>query len=60
VVDTILTYTELPPELVEQLSLPEYRATIDASVLQRVYDQMLQYDMGEEGLDIESLVLSSD
>ena len=60
VVDTILTYTELPPELVEKLSLPEYRATIDASVLQRVYDQMLQYDMGEEGLDIESLVLSSD
>lgn len=60
VIDTVLTYTELPPELVEQLSFPEYRAAIEASVLQRVYDQMLQYDMGEEGLDVESLVLSSD
>jgi NitT/TauT family transport system substrate-binding protein len=59
-IDTVLTYTELPPELVERLSFPEYRATLDAAVLHRVYDTMLAYGMGQEGLDVDSLVLGRD
>lgn len=59
VVDTVLTYTELPPELVEQLSFPEFRAELDASVLQRVYDTMIEYGMAEEGLDVGGLILGN-
>lgn len=57
VIDTVLTYTTLPEALVSELSFPEFRGDIDASVLQRVYDYMLEFDMGQEGLDVGSLVL---
>ena len=58
VIDIVQTYTELPAELVEQLTYPEYRGELDVGNLQRVYDYMLEFEMGEEGLDVSSLVLS--
>ena len=58
VIDIVQTYTELPAELVEQLTYPEYRGELDVANLQRVYDYMLEFEMGEEGLDVSSLVLS--
>ena len=59
VIDIVQTYTELPAELVEQLTYPEYRGELDPANLQRVYDYMLEFEMGEEGLDVPSLVLTS-
>ena len=58
VIDIVQTYTELPAELVEQLTYPEYRGELDVGNLQRVYDYMLEFEMAEEGLDVSSLVLS--
>ena len=58
VIDIVQTYTELPAELVEQLTYPEYHGELDVGNLQRVYDYMLEFEMGEEGLDVSSLVLS--
>jgi NitT/TauT family transport system substrate-binding protein len=53
---TIGSYTELPPEVIEQLSYPDYRGALDVDTLQRVYDFMLQFEMIEEGLDVGPLV----
>lgn len=58
VIDVVQTYTTLPPELTEQLTYPEYRGELDPAILQRVYDYMLQFEMIEEGLDVQTLVLS--
>jgi ABC-type nitrate/sulfonate/bicarbonate transport system substrate-binding protein len=60
VIDTVGTYTELPPELVEQLAFPEYRGVLDVAELERVYESLLEFEMIEEGLDVGSLVLTSD
>jgi NitT/TauT family transport system substrate-binding protein len=56
-VETVLTYTELPEELLANVTFPEYRGEIDVAELERVYDYLLEYEMIEEGLDIGSLVL---
>jgi ABC-type nitrate/sulfonate/bicarbonate transport system substrate-binding protein len=56
--EVVGTYTELPPELIEQLSYPEYRGELEAATLQRVYDLLLEFELIDEGLDIESLVLN--
>lgn len=58
VIDIVQTYTELPAELVEQLTYPEYRGELEVANLQRVYDYMLQFGMISEGLEVEPLVLS--
>ncbi len=50
------TYTELPPEVLESVTFPEYRGTLDIAQLERVYGKMLEHDMIEEGLDIGALV----
>jgi NitT/TauT family transport system substrate-binding protein len=58
VIDAVKTYTELPPALIEQLAYPEYRGALDVANLQRVYDLLLEFEMIEEGLDVNSLVLA--
>jgi NitT/TauT family transport system substrate-binding protein len=58
VIDTVKTYTTLPPALIEQLAYPEYRGALDPANLQRVYDLLLEFGMIEEGLDVTSLVLA--
>jgi NitT/TauT family transport system substrate-binding protein len=57
VIATVQTYTTLPPALIEQLSYPDYRGTIDAATLQRVYDLLLEFEMIQEGLDVNALIL---
>jgi ABC-type nitrate/sulfonate/bicarbonate transport system substrate-binding protein len=54
---TVQTYTTIPPELTEQLSYPEYRGALDPAQLQRVYDLLLQFEMIDEGLDVNALVI---
>jgi NitT/TauT family transport system substrate-binding protein len=56
-VEIAQTYTELPPELLENVTFPEFRGELDTAELERVYEKMLQHEMIEEGLDIEALVL---
>jgi NitT/TauT family transport system substrate-binding protein len=56
-IETVLTYTELPEALLENVSFPEYRGELDVTQLERVYDYMLEFEMIEEGLDVGSLVL---
>jgi len=58
VIDAVKTYTKLPPELIEKLAYPEYRGAIDVANLQRVYDLLLEFEMIEQGLDVNSLVLA--
>jgi ABC-type nitrate/sulfonate/bicarbonate transport system substrate-binding protein len=57
-VEIVQTYTELPPELLENVSFPEYRGELDIAQLERVYEKMLEHEMIEEGLDIGALVLN--
>jgi NitT/TauT family transport system substrate-binding protein len=52
------TYTELPPELLENVTFPEFRGELDPAELERVYEKMLEHEMIEEGLDIRALVLN--
>jgi len=58
VIDAVETYTTLPPELIGQLAYPEYRGALDPANLQRVYDLLLEFEMIEQGLDVDSLVLA--
>lgn len=56
--ETVQTYTELPPELLQNVTFPEFRGEIDISQLERVYDKMREHEMIDEGLDIGALVLN--
>jgi NitT/TauT family transport system substrate-binding protein len=57
--DIVQTYTSIPPELTQQLTYPEYRGALDPAQLQRVYDLLLQYEMIDEGLDVNGLVINA-
>lgn len=57
-VETAGGYTELPPELLENVTFPEFRGALDPAELERVYEKMLEHEMIEEGLEIEVLVLN--
>lgn len=52
------TYTELPAELLANVSFPEFRGELDVAQLERVYEKMLEHEMIEEGLDVGALVLN--
>jgi len=52
-------FTSLTPELAADIALPEYRGALDASVLRRVQDTLIEFDILDRELDIESLVLPS-
>ncbi|HEX5039119.1 MAG TPA: ABC transporter substrate-binding protein [Candidatus Limnocylindria bacterium] len=54
--DTLLAYTGLPREVVEELSLPSYEAGLDAATLERVRDYLVEFGLLEEGLDVSGLV----
>lgn len=56
-VEVVAGYTELPVELLEDVSFPEYRGDLDPEQLERVYGKLLEHGMIEEGLDVSSLVL---
>ncbi len=56
-VETVAAYTELPADLLQQVSFPEYRGELDVAQLERVHAKMLEHGMIEEGLDVQALVL---
>lgn len=56
VVDVVAGYTNLTPDLAGAIALPTYRAALDAGVLQRVNDYLVEFELIEPGLDIEALV----
>jgi NitT/TauT family transport system substrate-binding protein len=58
-IEVITGYTNLAPEIVGQLSLPRYEASIDAATLERVRDALVEFGMLSEGLDVEPLVAAS-
>jgi NitT/TauT family transport system substrate-binding protein len=49
-------FTNLEPELASQVSLPDFRARLDAADLQRVHDFLLEFGLLEAELDVEALV----
>lgn len=55
-IDTVLTFTELPEALLENVTFPEFKGVLDVASVERVYETMLEYEMIEEGLDVGSLV----
>jgi NitT/TauT family transport system substrate-binding protein len=57
--EVIGEYTELPPEVISAVTLPEFRGAIDPAELQRVYDYLVEFGILQEGLDVPSLVLPS-
>ena len=57
--DLLPDFTSLTPELAADIALPEYRSALDAGVLRRVQDTLLEFDILDRELDIESLVLPS-
>jgi len=57
--EVLLGYTNLAPEVVEQLSLPSYQSTVDAATLGRVRDYLVEFSMLDDGLDVEALVVAS-
>jgi NitT/TauT family transport system substrate-binding protein len=57
--EVLLGYTNLAPEVVEQLSLPSYQTALDAATLARVRDYLVEFSMLDDGLDVETLVVAS-
>ena len=57
VIDAVPRYTNLTADLAEAIALPAYRAALEASVLQRVNDYLVEFELLEPGLDIEALVV---
>lgn len=57
--DVIPGYTNLPPEVAGRLALPSYQATIEAGILGRVRDLLVEFSMLDEGLSVEDLVASA-
>lgn len=56
-IETVLTYTELPEALLENVTFPEFRGELEVAELERVYEFMLDFEMIEGGLDVGALVL---
>jgi len=56
-VEVVAGYTELPTELLEEVSFPEYRGDLEVTQLERVYEKLLEHGLIDEGLDVRSLVL---
>lgn len=55
-VDIVPQYTNLTPALAEAIALPTYRAELDPSVLQRVNEYLVTFELLEAGLDVDALV----
>jgi NitT/TauT family transport system substrate-binding protein len=58
VADIVPTYTSLASDLASQIALPRYGGQIDASLLERVRDELVAFEMLEEGMDTAPLVLA--
>jgi NitT/TauT family transport system substrate-binding protein len=56
-IETVGSYTELPADLLADVSFPEYHGRLEPAALERVYAKMLEHGMAAEGLDPGSLVL---
>ena len=50
-------FTNLEPELASQVSLPDFRARLAATDLQRVHDYLLEFGLLDSELDVEALVV---
>ena len=53
-------FTGLEPALASQVSLPDFRARLDATDLRRVHDYLLDFGLLESELDVEALVVPWD
>lgn len=55
----ITTYTEIPPEVLENVVMPDFVATPDAAELQRVPDLMLEFGWIDEAFDFSAHISGS-
>lgn len=55
--EVLLGYTNLPDEVIAELSLPHYQGLLDLATLQRVRDYLVEFEMLEPGLEVEELVV---
>jgi NitT/TauT family transport system substrate-binding protein len=60
VAEIIPTYTEIAPELAKQLTKPGLAERSDLSDLNQLQDLMLKYEILDEGVDLNEVVVASD
>jgi NitT/TauT family transport system substrate-binding protein len=58
VVEIVPTYTGLEPGLAGEIALPTYRTAIEVATLERVHDELIEFEMLEPGLDVRTLVVA--
>ena len=57
VTERVPEFTNLSPELAAEIALPEYRGAVDADMLRRVHDYMIEFEILDDPVDVEALVL---
>jgi ABC-type nitrate/sulfonate/bicarbonate transport system substrate-binding protein len=56
-VELVPTYSDVPPEVVEQVALPAWDAEADVEQLQKMADLMLEYGIISEEFDVQTIIL---
>lgn len=57
--EVLLGYTNLEPDVVAEIALPNYQSLLDLATLERVRDYLVEFDMLETGMDVEALVVAA-
>jgi ABC-type nitrate/sulfonate/bicarbonate transport system substrate-binding protein len=56
-VELVPTYTQVPAEVVEQVALPDFDASVDVEQLQKMADLMLEYQIIDEEFDVSTIIV---
>jgi ABC-type nitrate/sulfonate/bicarbonate transport system substrate-binding protein len=56
-VELVPTYTQVPAEVVEQVALPDFDASVDVEQLQEMADLMLEYQIIDEEFDVSTIIV---
>jgi NitT/TauT family transport system substrate-binding protein len=54
--DILLTYTEIPPEAAEQITLPIWRTDLSEDTIELLAEQSVKYGLIEEAPDLDDLI----
>ncbi len=54
--EVLLGYTNLEPEIADEIALPSYQSGLEPATLQRVADYLIEFEMLEPGLEVDELV----
>lgn len=58
-VELVPTFTEVPAEVVEQVSLPEWNTDVDTEGLQEMADLMVDFDIMDEAFDVTTIIVGA-